>query len=92
MTRTTVYDRVRRRDRVCFTCSGRGHEVHHIVPRSLFVKGDTRRDEERNLCLLCRECHDQAHTRVFRGRLLRKMLDRHDYDYSEAPWRKYFGT
>ena len=58
----------------------------------MFLKRDPRRDEERNLCLLCRECHDQAHTLPFRTRLLAEMRDRHEYDYSEAPWRKYFTT
>lgn len=89
MPTTSIYEQVRDRDRGCVSCRRAGHEVHHIVPRSLFRRGDPNRDDERNLCLLCRPCHAEAHTLAARGRLLSELRDRYGFDYSVAPWKKY---
>jgi len=85
-----VFEAVRRRDRgLCFSCGKPGEEIHHIVSRSLFTKGDKSRDEERNLCLLCRKCHSESHCLNARRKLIQAMEKRHGYAYEDGRFRQY---
>lgn len=45
----------------CRICRKPGHEVHHVVMRSLGGK-----DEARNLVLVCRSCHTEIHGHVLK--------------------------
>ena len=40
----------------CAICGGRGCDLSHILPRSLYPEYVT---EPRNLQILCRECHER---------------------------------
>jgi len=51
---------VRKRDKGrCVVCDKPGREVHHVVYRSHGGK-----DEPRNLALLCKVCHEDAHAKL----------------------------
>jgi 5-methylcytosine-specific restriction endonuclease McrA len=51
---------VRIRDKArCVVCGKPGWEVHHVVYRSHGGK-----DEPRNLALLCKVCHEDAHAKL----------------------------
>jgi len=79
-----IWRNVRDRDAdTCQDCGGRGSEVHHIVSRIW---------EEKNMLVLCRECHQckdkgaGAHTHAARKRHLRYLREKYGYEYTE---RKY---
>ena len=85
-----VIIKVKQRDNLrCLKCSNPGTDVHHIVPRSQFGKKDINRDAIWNLCLLCRSCHSEAHTKGSRIELLGIMTLRYNYVYDMYPWQKY---
>lgn len=41
----------------CAICGREGHDLSHILPRSLYPEYQT---DPRNLQILCRECHSQT--------------------------------
>ena len=87
--RMDIAARILARDRHCL-CGKPGVEVHHIVPRSKFGKNGVEiRDDESNLILLCRECHEKAHTRRSAIALLKYMQWAYGYEYTDPRFTDY---
>lgn len=90
-----TYERVvERHHGLCLLClingvRKRGCEVHHIVPRGKCV-GQWRylREDERNLALLCRECHHPSPSREEAQRMLRFLREEQGYEYDERLFRE----
>jgi nitrate reductase cytochrome c-type subunit len=61
--------------------------AHHIKGRGAW---SSEMLLEKNLCLLCVSCHQNANTETMIRELLHKMKELYDYDYSEIPYRGYF--
>jgi len=89
--RMDIAAKILARDRHC-PCGKPGVEIHHIVPRSKFgKKGLAIRDDESNLILLCRECHEKAHTRKSTIALLKYMQWCYGYEYTDPRFQDYLG-
>lgn len=86
-----IYKKIYFRDNgKCILCKSKTNiECHHIIPRSQFSSKDIDRDLEKNLCILCRGCHNNAHTKTFRTILLESLKKKYKYDYSMNPWAKF---
>lgn len=75
--------------RECLICGKRaGTVVHHILSRGAHKEVWL---DERNLCTLCQEHHDEyANTVPMIINLIRQMRTRFpEYDYTEFPYRGY---
>jgi len=72
----------------CVHCGSIASEVHEILPRSFFAKGDKRAlFDVKNRCCLCRDCHGKLHNDRGRATLLRILVQRHGYKYDgRAAW------
>ena len=82
----TRLDVIRRDRGVCQSCGMLGNEVHEIIPRSHKFK---LLFDVRNRVVVCRWCHERAHTRSARIFLLKKLKSLYDYDYSMKPFTEY---
>lgn len=84
-----VYEEVVERDEeACVLCGRAGSELHHIVARRLLPgKLAHKRDTARNLCVLCWQHHQQAHTKAVRTQLLQLLCDKYGYNYQD--WAGY---
>lgn len=53
----------------CEKCGGVGEEVHHIIPlTALNVNDPNIKLNQKNLILLCRECHNKEHERFSKNK------------------------
>ena len=79
------------RDKNCLLCPNcMGLTPHHIVPRSHFGKKmKDLQDDERNLILLCMDCHREAHTHAMRVKCLAILKELYHYEYPEEKFRPY---
>jgi len=84
-------DYILKRDKSCLICPNTmGLAVHHIVPRSHFGKKmKDLQDDERNLCMMCLDCHPKAHTHEMRAKCLAILIERYGYEYPEEKFRMY---
>jgi len=88
--RETRYNVLERDDHKCFICNRGSVEVHEIIPRSRFgLKGIDVLFSMKNRVSLCREHHEQAHTRLYRVMLIAKMIERFGYNYIEDAFVNY---
>lgn len=91
--RSEVYALVLARDMgYCVICHKRGAGVHEVVPRSHFGKrGKAKCYTLENMAVICTSCHGRVHTAGGRIFLLRLLMERYHYVYSEQPWAGYVG-
>ena len=88
-----IIEEVRERDAdSCIICGQWAEAVHHICSRAQLP--GTRLDavlwDERNVCLLCVEHHDDnRHTGQGIRECLARMTELYGYDYGDMPWRWY---
>ena len=83
---------VERDQGACQDCGRAAGDIHHVIPRGWFGKhGKVRAGVASNLICLCREHHNQAHTKVARYRHLTLLRERHGYLYSDQPWLGVLG-
>lgn len=74
-------------DTRCAICGREGHDLSHILPRSLYPEYQT---DPRNLQILCRECHRKFDDdRAFRRRQTSIVERARQID--ELATNKYFG-
>ena len=86
-TRKDAQERERGR---CLLCNRRGADVHEIIPKSRFGKLNMQDCFDiKNRVLLCRLCHEKAHTIEIRKRLLFIMKNKYGYSYEESIYEKY---
>lgn len=78
-TRLAVWERDKGK---CISCNGKAHDCHELAPRSRYgAKNMAECFRIENRCLLCRTCHEKAHTIEERKRL-RSLLNV-KYNYKE---------
>jgi len=86
-----IWQEVIDRDEGLSIYSGRaGSEVHHVIPLS--HAGKKTKDRLwclKNMCVVTKGEHMDAHTREMRIMALGILKQRFNYDYSDDPWREY---
>ena len=87
-----VAQRIVDRDHGCLLC-GRWEplQCHHIVPRSMLPgkRLEAVLWDERNLCMLCPECHESVATVQGRAQCIARMAALYGYFYECWPWEAY---
>lgn len=74
----------------CVLCGKKGVQVHEILPRSAFGKRTMHKCYmEKNRASLCPSCHEVAHTKQERSRLIKVMQVKYEYKYQEQEYQKY---
>jgi len=69
----------------CIRCGGKGRDVHEIIPRSSFGKGNMAKCfSKENRCCLCRKCHGEVVSDYERGRLLDILSRVYGYEYNSG--------
>jgi 5-methylcytosine-specific restriction endonuclease McrA len=82
--------RIIERDEFCLVCGRVGTDLHEIIPRSMLLPGNAQLCwSEKNRCLLCRQCHNKAHTVEYRKKILLRMKLRYGYKYEEQVYKRY---
>jgi 5-methylcytosine-specific restriction endonuclease McrA len=69
-----------------------GGSVHHIVYRSHTKSRSETVWQEKNMCVLCTECHPgevHSHPREMRVKLLKRMVELYGYNYDDQPFNQY---
>ena len=67
-----------------------GSEVHHII--ALSHSGKKTKDRLwclKNMCVVTKDEHMEAHTREMRVRALEILQRRFQYEYNDGPWAEY---
>ena len=73
---------------LCIYCGRQGCQVHHVIARSALPgKANLRKLWQlKNMCCVCLDCNQDAHTVKMRVEALRILQKRHGYDYSDRPF------
>jgi len=70
----------------CIRCGAPGDDVCHILPKGRYPE---LRSEEKNLCVLCRQCHVACESYAGRCELLTLMREKYGYEYEEKQYEGY---
>jgi hypothetical protein len=82
-----VYAIVAVRDQfTCIRCGRRGWDLAHILPRGRYPE---LKHEEKNICVLCRDCHRETENVDGRRELLDIMQAKYQYTYEEEQYSGY---